>query len=71
MVLSAFVGGAPGGIEFAILVLNVVLVAAVAYAIFVVVRALDGSSTSELEDRVANLEGQVEALRDELQERDE
>jgi hypothetical protein len=71
MALPAFVGGAPGGMELAILVVNVVLVAAVAYVIFGVVRALDGPSPSELEDRVANLEGQVEALREELTKREE
>jgi hypothetical protein len=71
MVLPAFVGGLPGGMELVILVVNVVLVAAVAYVIFGVVRALDGPSPNELEDRVANLEGQVEALREELTEREE
>jgi len=68
MSLPAFVGGMPGGMELAIVVLNLVLLAAIVYAAVGVVRSLSGRS--DLENRVENLEGQVAALREELRERD-
>ncbi|MCD2198479.1 hypothetical protein LPA44_00965 [Halobacterium sp. KA-4] len=69
--IPAFVGGLPGGMEFAVIFLNIVVLVAVGYVVLAVVRALSRSSTSNLEDRVANLEGQVDALREELRDRDE
>jgi len=69
--LPAFLGGLPGGMEFAVILLNAVVLAVIGYLVLTAVRALGGSSTRELEDRVANLEGQVEALREELREREE
>jgi hypothetical protein len=70
MTLPAFIGGMPGGMELAIVVLNLVLLAAIVYAIVSGVRSLAGRSDGDLERRVANLEGQVEALREELRERE-
>ncbi|MCD2202044.1 hypothetical protein [Halobacterium sp. KA-6] len=69
--IPAFVGGLPGGMEFAVIFLNIVVLVSVGYVVLAVVRALSRSSTSNLEDRVANLEGQVDALREELRDRDE
>ncbi len=69
--LPAFVGGLPGGMEFAIIFLNVVIIVAIGYVVLSVVRALGSSSQRDLEDRVANLEGQVEVLREELRKRDD
>ncbi|WP_353635223.1 hypothetical protein ABSL23_07415 [Halobacterium sp. NMX12-1] len=69
--LPAFLGGLPGGMEFAVIFLNVVILVAVGYVVLSVVRAVGGSSRRDLEDRVANLEGQVEVLREELRERDD
>lgn len=69
MTLPAFVGGMPGGMEIAIIVVNLILLAALVYAIVSAVRALSGRS--DLERRVENLEGQVAALREELREREE
>lgn len=71
MPLPAFVGGLPGGIELAVLVLNFVVFSAIVYVLFAVIRAISGSSRSDLEARVTNLEGQVAALRDELRDREE
>lgn len=71
MTLPAFVGGTPGGMEIAIIVLNLILLAAIVYAIVSVVRSLSNRTGSDLEARVENLEGQVAALREELRERDE
>lgn len=64
----AVFGGLPGGMEIAVIVANVVLLAAVAYALLVFVRKASGRG--ELEDRVANLEGQVAALREDRREPD-
>jgi len=69
--LPAFLGGLPGGMEFAVIFLNIAVFVGIGYLVLAVVRALGGSSTSDLEDRVANLEGQVEVLREELREREE
>jgi hypothetical protein len=71
MSLPAFVGGMPGGMElfviFGILLSLLIPVALVALALQYL---RNGSGDSDLERRVANLEGQVEALREELRERD-
>jgi len=68
----AFVGGMPGGMElfviFGVLLSMLIPVALVALALQYL---RDGSGDPDLEDRVANLEGQVEVLREELRERDE
>jgi len=69
----AFVGGMPGGMELFVLfgVLLSMLIP-VALVVLALQYLRDGSGDdSDLEDRVANLEGQVEVLREELRERDE
>lgn len=71
MSLPAFVGGVPGGVEIAVIVLNLLLLAGIVYAVVSVVRSLSNRGDSDLEARVENLEGQVAALREELRERDE
>jgi len=71
MFLPAFAGGWPGGMEIAIIVLNLVLLAAIVYAVVSVVRSLVDRTDSDLERRVENLEGQVAALREELRDRED
>lgn len=71
MSLPAFAGGMPGGMElfvmFGILLSLLIPVALVVLAL----QYLRGDSGgSDLERRVATLEGQVEALREQLRERE-
>ena len=47
------------------------MLVAIGYAILLVVRAVGGSPTRDLGNRVTNLEGQVNALCEELRERDD
>lgn len=73
--LPAFVGGLPGGMELAVIFLILVSFAVVAVVAVAIGRIAFGGRgndrTEELESRVANLEGQVDALREELRQRDE
>ncbi|MFC3478456.1 hypothetical protein [Halobacterium litoreum] len=71
MLPPAFVGGLPGGMELAVIFLMVVSLALPLLLLVAVVRYLDRGSSNDLEERVANLEGQVDALREELRRRDE
>ena len=72
MLPPAFVGGLPGGMELAVIFLMVLSLALPLLLLVAVVRYLtDDSSSNDLEERVANLEGQVDALREELRRRDE
>lgn len=57
MMVSEFVGTLPRGMEFVVILLNVVVLVAIGYAILLVVRAVGGSPTRDLESRVTNLEG--------------
>ncbi len=73
--LPAFVGGLPGGMELAVMFMILVSFAVVAVVVVAIGRIAFGGRgsdrTEELESRVANLEGQVDALREELRQRDE
>lgn len=72
MPLPAFVGGMPGGMElFVMFGILLSLLIPVALVVLALQYLRDSSGDSDLERRVANLEGQVEALRDELRGRDE
>lgn len=72
MALPAFVGGMPGGMElFVMFGILLSLLIPVALVVLALQYLRDSSGDSDLERRVANLEGQVEALRDELRGRDE
>ena len=71
MSLPAFVGGMPGGMElFVIFGILLSMLIPLALVVLALQYLRDGSSDSDLERRVANLEGQVEALREELRERE-
>jgi hypothetical protein len=50
---------------------NVALLAAIAYTVLNLGGYVGGTSTADVEGRVERLEGQVDALREELRERDE
>jgi uncharacterized RDD family membrane protein YckC len=72
MLPPASFGGMPGGMELAIIFLMLLLLAVP--LVFIVLGLGYFSRRSgggDLEDRVANLEGQVAALREELRDRDE
>jgi len=71
MPLPAFVGGMPGGMELLVLFgILLSLLVPVALVVLALQYLRDGSGDGDLERRVANLEGQVEALREELRERE-
>ncbi|WP_336034702.1 hypothetical protein [Halobacterium yunchengense] len=71
MVPPAFVGGLPGGMELAVVFLILVSLAIPLVLVVAVLQFLRGGSSDDLEERVANLEGQVSALREERRERDD
>lgn len=69
MVLLSF--GIPGGMELAVIFMILVSLAIPVILVVAFFRYLGDRSSSDLEDRVANLEGQVAALREGLQEDDD
>lgn len=69
MVLLSF--GFPGGMELAVMFMILVSLAILVLLVVALFRYLGDRSSSDLEDRVANLEGQVAALREGLREDDD
>jgi membrane protein implicated in regulation of membrane protease activity len=68
MVPTAFLGGMPGGMELAVIFLIFVSLAIPVLLVLALFRFRRAGSGNDLEDRVANLEGQVAALREEVRE---
>jgi hypothetical protein len=69
---TAFVGGLPGGMELAVLLMILVMLAVPLVLVVLGFQYLSQQSgNGDLEERVANLEGQVEALREDRRDRDE
>lgn len=69
MVPKAFLGGMPGGMELAVIFLVFVSLAIPVLLVLALIWLLRDGSGNDLEDRVANLEGQVAALREEVHDR--